>query len=138
MSKQEIDSAGIEISYDGASVRSRTDKSGRRSLVLNRRVKGSEMRTTRRLAPMLISFAAVIAFGAASLSCRRPALQPNLPQIYPQPATPLRQGKPPIIFIPGMLGSRLVNHHTGDTVWPDLHVADDQIALPISSPVLAL
>jgi pimeloyl-ACP methyl ester carboxylesterase len=96
------------------------------------------MRTTRRLAPMIISLAAVISLGAASLSCRRPALQPNLPQIYSQPATPLREGKPPIIFIPGILGSRLVHHHTRETVWPDLRVDGDQIALPISSPVLAL
>ncbi|HKQ73204.1 MAG TPA: hypothetical protein VJ810_05710 [Blastocatellia bacterium] len=87
---------------------------------------------------MIISLVAVIALGAATLSCRRPALQPNLPQIYSQPAPALRSCKPPIIFIPGILGSRLVNHQTGETVWPDLRVDGEQIALPISSPILAL
>jgi pimeloyl-ACP methyl ester carboxylesterase len=59
-----------------------------------------------------------------------------LPQIYSPPAAP-RSGKPPIIFIPGMLGSRLVNRRTGEVVWPNLRVEREEIALPISSPVLA-
>ncbi len=96
------------------------------------------MRTTRRLAPLILSLAAVIALGPASLSCRTPALRPNLPQIYSQPANALRVGKPPIIFIPGILGSRLVNRRTGEPVWPDLRVDSEQISLPISSPILAL
>src|SRR5262249_25027455 len=96
------------------------------------------MRATRRLAPMIISLAAIIACGAALLSCRKSALQPNLPQIYSPPPTALREGKPPIIFIPGILGSRLVNRRTGETVWPDLLVDGDQIALPISAPAPAL
>jgi len=96
------------------------------------------MRATRRLAPTIITLAAVIALGAASLSCRRSALQPNLPQIYQRPSAGLRQGNPPIIFIPGILGSRLVNQHTGKIIWPDLRVDGDQIALPVSSPVLSL
>ena len=95
------------------------------------------MRATRRLAPMIISFAAVITFAVASLSCGRPALQPNLPRIFPQPAISMRQGHPPVIFIPGILGSRLVNHRTGEVIWPDLRVDGDQIALPISSPILS-
>lgn len=87
---------------------------------------------------MIISLAAIIACGAALLSCRKSALQPNLPQIYSPPPTALREGKPPIIFIPGILGSRLVNRRTGETVWPDLLVDGDQIALPISAPAPAL
>jgi len=68
--------------------------------------------------------------------CRRPGLQPNLPRIYSPPPAP-GSGKPPVIFIPGMLGSRLVNRRTGQVVWPDLRVDGDKIALPISSPILA-
>jgi pimeloyl-ACP methyl ester carboxylesterase len=72
----------------------------------------------------------------ALTGCQKAPIQPNLPRVYfPPPA--LRQGKPPIIFIPGILGSRLVNRRTGETVWPDLRVDNEAIALPISSPVLA-
>jgi len=46
-------------------------------------------------------------------------------------------GKPPVIFIPGILGSRLVNRSTGKTVWPDPRGARADMALPISAPDLA-
>src|SRR6266542_3394861 len=78
----------------------------------------------------------VIASAVSLTGCRQPALRPNLPQIYTPPAAP-GSGKPPVIFIPGMLGSRLVNSRTGEVIWPDLRVDGDEIALPISSPVLA-
>ena len=96
--------------------------------------------TTNRPALIIVFPAAVILLviaAAASLTgCRRSSLQPNLPQIYSPPAAP-GSGKPPVIFIPGMLGSRLVNRRTGEVVWPDLRVDGEAIALPISSPVLA-
>jgi pimeloyl-ACP methyl ester carboxylesterase len=96
--------------------------------------------TTNRPALIIVFPAAVILLviaAAVSLTgCRRPALQPNLPQIYSPPAAP-GSGKPPIIFIPGMLGSRLVNRRTAEVVWPDLRVDGEAIALPISAPVLA-
>lgn len=95
--------------------------------------------TKNRLAPMIVFPAAAILLAIASVvaltGCRNSALQPNLPQIYAPPAA-RRVGKPPVIFIPGILGSRLVDRRTGETVWPDLRVDHDQIALPISSPVL--
>lgn len=78
----------------------------------------------------------VIASAVALTGCQKAPFQPNLPQVYFPPAT-VRQGKPPVIFIPGILGSYLVNRRTGETVWPDLRVDSDAIALPISSPVLA-
>ena len=78
----------------------------------------------------------VIASAVSLTGCRRPTLHPNLPRIYTPPAAP-GSGKPPIIFIPGMLGSRLINRRTGEVVWPDLRVDGDEIALPILSPVLA-
>src|SRR5262245_19079189 len=78
----------------------------------------------------------VIASAVSLTGCRQPALRPNLPQIYATPAAP-GSGKPPVIFIPGMLGSSLVNRRTGKVVWPELRVDGDEIALPISSPVLA-
>ncbi|MGE0131309.1 MAG: hypothetical protein AB7U82_24775 [Blastocatellales bacterium] len=86
------------------------------------------MFTARRLTPLIILLAAA----AALLNYHKPALQAGLPQVYSAPAR--RDGKPPIIFIPGILGSRLVNRLNGEAVWPDLK--GDGLALPISSPVL--
>jgi pimeloyl-ACP methyl ester carboxylesterase len=84
----------------------------------------------------VVAILLAIASAIPLTGCRKQALRPNLPQIYSPPAA-RREGKPPVIFIPGILGSRLVNRRTGETVWPDLRVDGDEIALPISSPVLA-
>ncbi len=80
-----------------------------------------------------MSLLILLVVGVASAPCRSAALQPSLPQINSHP--PPRDGKPPIIFIPGILGSRLVNRRTGESIWPDKK--GDDLALPISSPVMA-
>jgi len=105
--------------------------------------------TTMRRAPLIIFLApgaasvivlaivSAIVLAIVLVGRHKPALQPNLPQIH-SPQTPARgEGKPPVIFIPGILGSRLVNRRTGKTVWPDLKGARAGLALPISAPVLA-
>src|SRR5215203_681016 len=47
--------------------------------------------------------------------------------------TPLPPGKPPIIIIPGLTGSSLVNSKTGEEVWfKPKRAKDDDIRLPIS------
>ncbi|HUR96500.1 MAG TPA: hypothetical protein VMZ26_00400 [Pyrinomonadaceae bacterium] len=47
--------------------------------------------------------------------------------------TPLPSGKPPIIIIPGLTGSSLVNSKTGEEVWfRPKRAKDDDIRLPIS------
>jgi pimeloyl-ACP methyl ester carboxylesterase len=61
-----------------------------------------------------------------------------LPQTYSAPSTARRLCKPPIIFIPGILGSRLVNRRTGEVLWPDMSVDGAKLALPISAPTPAL
>lgn len=49
-----------------------------------------------------------------------------------------RTGKRPIILIPGILGSELVNSRTGEVVWPSLfRSADDGLALPVSPDLSA-
>ncbi len=56
---------------------------------------------------------------------------PNLDAIFAQ--TKLRKGKRPIIIIPGILGSELVNSETKERVW--LYLSDaktDGLSLPIS------
>lgn len=60
--------------------------------------------------------------------------EPNLPRIFPPPSALKQTGKNPIIIIPGILGSELVNRRTGERVWPSLFEGDDDaLDLPISS-----
>jgi pimeloyl-ACP methyl ester carboxylesterase len=53
------------------------------------------------------------------------------------PLTAVQKGRPPIIIIPGLTGSELINSRTGEEVWFKARRAkDDDIRLPIS-PVLS-
>ena len=62
-----------------------------------------------------------------------PSSTPALPPIGPSTA----KGKPPLIIIPGLTGSELINARTGETVWFKARRAkDDDLRLPIS-PVLS-
>ncbi len=50
------------------------------------------------------------------------------------PTKNLKTGKNPIIIIPGLTGSELINSKTGETVWFKAQRSkDDDIRLPISS-----
>jgi pimeloyl-ACP methyl ester carboxylesterase len=60
----------------------------------------------------------------------RPKPQPDLAQIF-RPARE-QTGKPPIIVIPGMLGTRLENKLNGEKVWPRAHPNEVDLRLPIS------
>ena len=56
---------------------------------------------------------------------------PNLDAIFAQ--SKLRKGKRPVIIIPGILGSELVNSETKERVWINLSAAKtDGLSLPIS------
>src|SRR5215211_5251339 len=45
-----------------------------------------------------------------------------------------RKGKRPVIVIPGVLGSRIVNRRTGEVVWPSVFRSDvDGLSLPATS-----
>jgi pimeloyl-ACP methyl ester carboxylesterase len=71
-------------------------------------------------------------------ACLLKASRPNLPAIFPAPIVAKRTGKPPIIIIPGVTGSELVNRATGERLWPDLFPEDKEaMALPISSTTLS-
>jgi len=53
-------------------------------------------------------------------------------------AQPKQLGKPPVIVIPGLIGSELVNKNTNETVWFDLaRSKDDDLRLPISPNLAA-
>src|SRR5262249_24544470 len=53
-------------------------------------------------------------------ACLLKASKPNLPAIFPAPIVANQTGKPPIIFIPGITASELVDRTTGVKLWPDL------------------
>lgn len=58
--------------------------------------------------------------------------EPSLGKIYADAKT--RQGKRPVIIIPGILGSELVNKDTGEVVWFDLSRSkDDDARLPVGT-----
>jgi hypothetical protein len=47
-------------------------------------------------------------------------------------------GKRPIIFVPGLLGSKLVNERTGEVVWPAFFRSDDdELDLPVGPDFLS-
>ena len=51
---------------------------------------------------------------------------------------PAPKGKLPVIIIPGLLGSELINKETNETVWFDLaRSKDDDLRLPISANIAA-
>jgi pimeloyl-ACP methyl ester carboxylesterase len=74
----------------------------------------------------------------ATNACMLKASRPNLPAIFPEQIVRRQTGKPPIIFIPGIIGSELVDRTTGEKVWPALFPkAKDVLALPIDSTTLS-
>src|SRR5918911_2422482 len=70
------------------------------------------------------------------LSSCGPRRTPDLARIFA--ATKAQTGKPPLIVIPGILGSQLVNRKTGEVVWPRAFRSDtDGLGLPISPDLAA-
>lgn len=56
---------------------------------------------------------------------------PNLGRIFAEART--RTGKRPVIVIPGILGSQLVNAETGEVAWPSaFRASDDGLSLPMT------
>jgi pimeloyl-ACP methyl ester carboxylesterase len=65
---------------------------------------------------------------AGCISARR---KPNLERIFREARA--RTGKRPLIVIPGVLGSQLINYETGEVVWPSaFRSSDDGLSLPVS------
>ncbi len=61
---------------------------------------------------------------------------PNLERIFAEAKT--RAGKRPVIFIPGILGSQLVNDETGEVVWPSAFRSSvDGLTLPVTPNLAA-
>src|SRR6266498_66175 len=78
-----------------------------------------------------IVFASLILSGC--ISAKR---TPNLERIFAEAR--VRTGKRPVIIIPGILGSELVNPKTGETVWPSVvRSRSDGSTLPMSPDLSA-
>ncbi len=76
------------------------------------------------------AFTVAVAFCLLFSACG-PRRTPDLARIFA--ASKTRTGKPPLIVIPGILGSQLVNRRTGEVVWPRAFRSDtDGLGLPIS------
>jgi len=88
----------------------------------------SAVALSRRLVFILI---AVSLISSACISARR---TPNLEHIFA--AARARAGKRPVIVIPGILGSELINSKTGETVWPSVF-RTSQEGLPINPNLAA-
>jgi pimeloyl-ACP methyl ester carboxylesterase len=85
-----------------------------------------------RLAPLLL-IAVALASSGAGCGARR---SPDLARIFERARA--RRGKPPVVIIPGILGSRLRNPATGEIVWPSAIRSDvDGLSLPMTPDLAA-
>jgi pimeloyl-ACP methyl ester carboxylesterase len=83
---------------------------------------------TRRRVALLLLAALTSSLLSGCIAARR---TPNLERIFADARG--RAGKRPIIIIPGLLGSELVNYETGEVVWPSaFRSSDDGLSLPVS------
>jgi pimeloyl-ACP methyl ester carboxylesterase len=81
---------------------------------------------------LLITLAVALATAGAGCGARR---TPNLARVFK--GFRERKGKRPVIVVPGVLGSQIVNRRTGEVVWPSaFRSSDDGLSLP-TTPDLA-
>jgi pimeloyl-ACP methyl ester carboxylesterase len=86
-------------------------------------LRSSEQLESRKLVLLLVALSLL---SAGCISARR---TPDLEHIFASART--RTGKRPVIVIPGILGSELINSKTGETVWPSAFRTSHDV-LPIS------
>ncbi len=90
----------------------------------------------KRRQPLISLFIILLSLLCAFLSGCGARRTPDLARIFA--AAQARKGKPPVIIIPGILGSRMVNRKTGEVVWPSAFRSDvDGLGLPISPDLVA-
>lgn len=81
--------------------------------------------TFRNRTPLLVCLLALTLLSTSCISARR---TPDLAQIFSDAR--VRTGKRPVIVIPGVLGSELINSKTGEKVWPSaFRSADDGLPM---------
>jgi pimeloyl-ACP methyl ester carboxylesterase len=82
------------------------------------------------------SLAAILACLGLLLCACGPRRTPNLARIFANARE--QKGKRPIVVIPGILGSQLVNSKTREIVWPSAFRSDeDGLSLPVSPDLAA-
>ena len=87
---------------------------------------GGDGRVT--IALLLAALLTQVLFSSACISPKR---TPNLERIFAEAKA--RTGKRPIIVIPGVLGTQLINSKTGEMIWPSaLRSEDDRTVLPMT------
>jgi pimeloyl-ACP methyl ester carboxylesterase len=80
------------------------------------------------------TFLSVLLLFALTTSACLKATKPTLPKVFPAPQQLAPKNKPPLIIIPGILGTELVHQTTQKRVWPELFPDDrDALLLPIES-----
>ena len=83
------------------------------------------VRKARRIKP---AFIVLLTFAVLSTGCISARRTPNLEHIFAEARA--STGKRPVIVIPGILGSELINSKTGATVWPSaFRTADDGLPM---------
>jgi pimeloyl-ACP methyl ester carboxylesterase len=81
--------------------------------------------------PRTATLAFILLIALLAPACLR-ATKPTLPKIFPAPEQLAPKNKPPLIIIPGILGSELVNQKTQQRLWPELFPDDrDALTLPL-------
>jgi pimeloyl-ACP methyl ester carboxylesterase len=88
------------------------------------------MRKTKILS-LITLYSLLITFFLPLSGCISARRKPNLERIFRDSRT--QTGKRPLIVIPGVLGSQLVNYETGEVVWPSaFRSSDDGLSLPVT------
>ncbi len=99
----------------------------------------------------ILSFLLLILFFNIPLPAQeKPTSKPNIfkrllkkpgkkkEEVPPTVAPEIKKGRLPVIIIPGLIGSELINKETGDKVWFDLlRAKNDDLRLPISPDLKA-
>lgn len=81
---------------------------------------------TTRATALLLTFVVVL-----TSACIAPKRTPNLRRIFADARE--KKGKRPVIIIPGILGTQLINSRTGEVVWPSaLRSSDENSMLPMT------
>lgn len=89
--------------------------------------------TARQLRYRAVLLGLLLLFTLATSACLK-ATKPTLPKVFPAPQQLAPKNKPPLIIIPGILGTELINRKTQQRVWPELFPDDrDALLLPIDS-----
>lgn len=75
----------------------------------------------------------LLLFALTTSACLK-ATKPTLPKVFPAPQQLAPKNKPPLIIIPGILGTELIHQPTQKRLWPELFPDDrDALLLPIAS-----